>query len=96
MEAAEGRLLCVGSDHWAYLIVETQDMCSVESYSVGHVLCSEPIQWKPQRGAAEGRPLCGGGRRPHPLRHLTYVIVETQDMCLVESQDICRVETQDM
>ena len=26
-EAAEGHLLCVGSEHWAYLIVETQDMC---------------------------------------------------------------------
>ncbi len=26
--------LCVGSEHWAYLIVETQDMCLVESQDV--------------------------------------------------------------
>ena len=26
VEAAEGRLLCVGSEHWAYLTVETQDI----------------------------------------------------------------------
>ena len=30
VEAAEGRLLCVGSEHWAYLIVETQNICLVE------------------------------------------------------------------
>ena len=29
-QAAEGRLLGVGSEHWAYLIAETQDMCLVE------------------------------------------------------------------
>ena len=34
VEAAEGRLLCVGSEHWAYLIVETQDMCPVESQEI--------------------------------------------------------------
>ena len=34
VEAAEGRLLCVGSEHWAYLIVETQDMCLVESQDI--------------------------------------------------------------
>ena len=33
-EAAKGRLLCVGSEHWAYLIVETQDMCLVESQDI--------------------------------------------------------------
>ena len=33
-EAAEGRLLCVGSEHWAYLTVETQDMCLVESQDI--------------------------------------------------------------
>ena len=26
--------LCVGSEHWAYLIVETQDMCLVESQDI--------------------------------------------------------------
>ncbi len=34
LEAAEGRLLCVGSERWAYLIVETQDMCLVESQDI--------------------------------------------------------------
>ena len=63
--------LCVGSEHWAYLIVETHDMCLVESQNIrlvetqdmcvscgelGHVLCSEPTQRIPQRGAAFGRP----------------------------------------
>ena len=26
--------LCVGSEHWAYLIAETQDMCLVESQDI--------------------------------------------------------------
>ena len=34
VEAAEGRLLCVGCEHWAYLSVETQDMCLVESQDI--------------------------------------------------------------
>ena len=34
MEAAEGRLLCVGCEHWAYLSVEMQDMCLVESQDI--------------------------------------------------------------
>ncbi len=34
VEAAEGRLLCVGSEHWAHLIFETQDMCLVESQDI--------------------------------------------------------------
>ena len=34
VEAAEGRLLCVGCDNWAYLSVETQDMCLVESQDI--------------------------------------------------------------
>ena len=35
--------------------------------TVRYAQCSEPTQRKPQRGAAEGRPLCGGGRRLPPL-----------------------------
>ena len=34
VEAAEGRLLCVGCEHWAYLSVEVQDMCLVESQDI--------------------------------------------------------------
>ncbi len=34
VEAAEGRLLCVGCEHWAYLSVETQDMHLVESQDI--------------------------------------------------------------
>ena len=34
VEAAEGRLLCVGCEHWAYLSVEMQDMCLVESQDI--------------------------------------------------------------
>ena len=34
VEAAEGRLLCVGCEHWAYLNVEMQDMCLVESQDI--------------------------------------------------------------
>ena len=34
VEAAEGRLLCVGCEHWACLSVETQDMCLVESQDI--------------------------------------------------------------
>ena len=34
VEAAEGRLLCVGSEHWAYLTVETQDLVLVESQDI--------------------------------------------------------------
>ena len=33
-----GRSLFVGSEHWAYLIVETQDMCLVESQEVGRYM----------------------------------------------------------
>ena len=32
--AAQGRLLCVGCEHWAYLSVEMQDMCLVESQDI--------------------------------------------------------------
>ncbi len=34
VEADKGRLLCAGSEHWAYLTVETQDMCLVESQDI--------------------------------------------------------------
>ena len=34
VEVAEGRLLCVGSEHWAYLTVETQDVSLVESQGI--------------------------------------------------------------
>ena len=34
VEAAEGRLLSVGSENWAYLVVETQDMCLAESQDI--------------------------------------------------------------
>ena len=34
VEAAEGRLLCVGSEHWAYLSGETHDMCLVVSQDI--------------------------------------------------------------
>ena len=34
VEAAEGRLLCAGSEQSAYLIVETQDMCLAESQDI--------------------------------------------------------------
>ena len=34
VEAAQGRLLCVGCEHWAYLSVEMQDMCLVESQDI--------------------------------------------------------------
>ena len=34
VEAAEGRFLCVGCERWAYLTVETQDMCLVESQGI--------------------------------------------------------------
>ena len=35
VDAAEGRLLCVGCEDWACLSLETYDMCLVES----HVIC---------------------------------------------------------
>ena len=41
--AAEGRLLCVGSEHWAYLTVETQDMCLVESQDICLVETQEDV-----------------------------------------------------
>ena len=34
VEVAEGRLLCVGCEDWAYLSVETKDMCLVESQNI--------------------------------------------------------------
>ncbi len=34
VEAAEGHLLCVGSERWAYLIVETPGLCLVESQDI--------------------------------------------------------------
>ena len=34
VEAAEGRLLCVGCEHLAYLSVETPDMCLVEKQGI--------------------------------------------------------------
>ena len=34
VEAAEGRLLYVGCERWAYLSVETQDMRLVESQDI--------------------------------------------------------------
>ena len=34
LEAAEGRLLCVGCEQWAYLGVETSDMCLVERQEI--------------------------------------------------------------
>ncbi len=71
MEAAEGRLLCVGSEHWAYLIVETQDMRLVgrqdirlvETQELGYVLCSEPMQRRRPSAASTK----GGRLRPLPF-----------------------------
>ena len=34
VEAAKGRLLSIGCEHWAYLSVETYDMCLVESQDI--------------------------------------------------------------
>ena len=81
VEAAEGRLLCVGSEHWAYLIVETQDVCLVESQGIclfetqdmfcveSNDMCFVQSQYKGNHegGRPKAAPLCGGGLRPPPL-----------------------------
>ena len=41
---AESRLLCVGCEHWAYLSVETEDLCLVESQDICLVETQENSQ----------------------------------------------------
>ncbi len=87
---------CVSTRQMSWL--STRHMSCVST--IRYAQCSKPTKRKPQRGAAEGRPLLW--RWPKAASFVLAlnighnILLLRCKTCLVESQDICPFETQEM